>query len=104
MQNARLLCSETNKTLSFSIEHYKIKERFQYLLDTHQKRPIVLFYANRTVSEIVYKDVFDEAQQKLGIRTIYIVTDKSKFPPSWHGKVGYIYEQLIKAEVPNYRD
>src|SRR3954463_3696921 len=47
-----------------------------YLLDKHQQRPITMFYANRTASEIVYKDIFERAQRELGMKTIYTITDK----------------------------
>ena len=75
-----------------------------YLLDTHQQRPIVMFYANKTAGDIVYKDVFDRAQRELGIKTIYTITDKQKLPPAWNARVGYISPQLIKDEVPDYLD
>jgi len=75
-----------------------------YLLDTRQRRPIVMFYANKTAGDIVYKEVFDRAQRELGIKTIYTITDKQKLPPAWNARVGYISPQLIKDEVPDYRD
>ena len=75
-----------------------------YLLDTRQRRPIVMFYANKTAGDIVYKEVFDRAQRELGIKTIYTITDKQKLPPAWNARVGYISPQLIKDEVPDYLD
>lgn len=80
------------------------RSMIKYLLDNRQPRPIVLFYANRTVSEIVYTDVFDRARRELGIKTIYTVTEKSSVPASWQGQVGYITPQMIKANVPDYPD
>ena len=73
------------------------------LLDKHQKRPITLFYTNKRVNEIIYKDVFDRAEQELGIRTIYTVTDQNTVPTNWKGKVGRIDPQLIQQAVPDYR-
>jgi len=75
-----------------------------YLLDTHQQRPIVMFYANKNASDIVYNDIFDRAQRELGIKTIYTITDKQKLPPAWNAQVGYLSPQLIKDEVPDYRN
>ncbi len=75
-----------------------------YLLDTHQQRPIVMFYANKIAGDIIYKDIFDRAQRELGIKTIYTITDKRKLPPDWNARVGYISPQLIKDEVPDYMD
>ncbi len=80
------------------------RSMIQYLLDTHQKRPITLFYANRSAADVVYRDVFDQAQRQLGIRTIYTLTDTKPHPSTWKGRVGYINAQMIKQEVPDYKD
>ena len=79
------------------------RSMIKYLLDTHRPRPITLFYANKTVDEILYKDVFDRAQHELGIQTIYTLTDTKNLPPSWTGITGRITPQLIKSKLPDYR-
>jgi glycine betaine catabolism B len=73
-----------------------------YLLDTRQKRPLVLLYANSRAADIVYKDVFERAKRELGMRTIYTLTDKKKVSPVWTGRVGYIDAALIREQVPDY--
>ncbi len=78
------------------------RSHLKYLLDTHQPRPITLIYANKLASEIVYKDLFDQANTQLGIKTIYLLTDTTKVPPNWPGKVGFVTPELIK-EIPNYQ-
>ena len=75
-----------------------------YLLDTRQKRPITVFYANRTANEIVYKDILTRAQRELGIKTVYTLTDKNRVPAGWKGKVGYLTSHMIMADVPFYKD
>jgi ferredoxin-NADP reductase len=79
------------------------RSMIKYLMDTRQKRSIVLFYVNRSINDIIYKDVFDKAQKQLGLKTIYTVTDPSGLPANWPGKVGRITPDLIKAEVPDYQ-
>ncbi len=79
------------------------RSMIKYLLDTDQKRSIVLFYAARTPGEFVYQDVFQKAEQKIGLKTIYTLTDATSRPPDWLGRVGYINKQLIKREVPDYK-
>ncbi len=79
------------------------RSMIKYLLDKRERRPIVMFYANRAVEDIVYKDVFDKAQKELGIKTFYTLTDKKRVPADWKGKVGYITPQIIRSEVPDYR-
>jgi ferredoxin-NADP reductase len=74
----------------------------KYLLDTNQTRNIVLLYANKTVDEIVYLDVLEEASQKLGIRTILTLTDSTEVPKDWSGKTGRITMEMIQQEIPDY--
>lgn len=78
------------------------RSMIKYLIDTNEKRDIVLFFANKNAKEIVYKDVFDEAEQKLGIKTIYTLTDKSSVPTNWEGRVGRIDAAMIQQEIPDY--
>lgn len=78
------------------------RSMLKYLLDTHQPRPIVLFYANRSVEDIVYQDVLDRAERELGIKTIYTVSDRRTVPHSWKGKIGHITSQMITNAVPDY--
>ena len=80
------------------------RSMIKYLLDTHQPRPITLFYSNHTVRDIVYKDVFARAEQELGIRTIYTVSERSGMQPGWVGLVGHITPQQIQTYAPNFRD
>ena len=80
------------------------RSMIKYLVDTHQPRPIVMFYANHTVKDIVYKDVFDQAEQQLGIRTIYTVSDTKGMPHGWVGLVGHLTPQNIRTYAPWYKD
>jgi ferredoxin-NADP reductase len=75
----------------------------KYLLDTRQRRPITLLYANKSVDDILYKDIFDRAEHELGIRTIYTVTEADNLPASWTGQTGRITPKMIKTLVPDYR-
>ena len=79
------------------------RSMIKYLLDIRQRRPIVLFYSVKTVAEIAYKDIFDQAVRELGIKVIYAVTDPSNIPAAWTGKIGRISVEQLKAEVPDYR-
>jgi ferredoxin-NADP reductase/Na+-translocating ferredoxin:NAD+ oxidoreductase RnfD subunit len=80
------------------------RSMIKYLLDKRQKRSIILFYANRNASEIVYADIFDKAQEELGIKTVYTLTDKNSLPSGWTGRVGHIDAQAISEEVPDYKE
>ncbi len=80
------------------------RSMLKYLLDSHQRRDIVLFYANKTVDEIVYKDVLSVIYAKLGIKTFYTLTDTTAVPRNWSGFVGRIHEQMIQQTVPDYAE
>lgn len=69
------------------------RSMIKYLLDTQQRRDIILLYSNKLAEEIVYKDIFDNAQE-LGIKTVYVVTNT----------IGYIDEKMIRKEVPDFKD
>lgn len=76
----------------------------KYLVDTGEKRDIILIYSNSTADQIVFRDVFDEAQRKIGLKTVYTLSDESRVPVSWNGRVGRIDEKLIREVVPNVRE
>lgn len=80
------------------------RSMIQYMLDTYQRRPVVLFYANKTVNDILYRDVLDRAQRELGIEVVYTLTDARKLPGSWQGRVGRLSPKLIEAVVPDYKN
>jgi ferredoxin-NADP reductase len=79
------------------------RSMIKYLMDTHQRRPLVLFYVAKTADELVYRDVFDQAKREVGLKTIYTITDSTRSPKGWQGQVGRLTPQLLKAEVPDYR-
>jgi ferredoxin-NADP reductase len=66
----------------------------KYLLDTNQKRNIVLLYSAVDAGEMVYRNVFDEAVQRLGSKVVYWLT----------GERGFLNAAVIKTEVPDYRE
>jgi ferredoxin-NADP reductase/Na+-translocating ferredoxin:NAD+ oxidoreductase RnfD subunit len=78
------------------------RSMLKYLLDTGERRDIVVFFATRTAADIVYQDVLTEAQRRLGIKTIYTLTDTAAIPNNWPGGKGRISEQMIVEAAPDY--
>jgi ferredoxin-NADP reductase len=84
----------------------------KYLVDTadnnkDERRNVVLLYSNRTTAEIAYQNVFDEAAQKIGMKTIYTTTaegtpEKESLYGTYHH--GRITADLIRQEIPDYRE
>ena len=74
----------------------------RYLIDTKDARPITLLYSNRTAAEIAYRGLFEEAAQKIGMKTIYALTAERNLMPGIYS--GYIDSALIAREVPDYEE
>ena len=81
------------------------RSMIKYLIDKNQKRDIVMLYANKTVSDIAYKDFFDRAAlAPLGLKTVYTVDASPAVPAQWTGYTGYINIQMIQKEIPDFKD
>jgi ferredoxin-NADP reductase len=76
----------------------------QYLLDTKEKRDIVLFYSNKTASDIAYRDVFDRASREGIMKVVYALTDKTQVPDGWTGHSGYVDGALLMKTVPDFKE
>jgi ferredoxin-NADP reductase/Na+-translocating ferredoxin:NAD+ oxidoreductase RnfD subunit len=80
------------------------RSMIKHLLDRDERRPIAVFYSNRTAPEIVYADVLEEARRRLGIETVYTLTDAKGAPPDWRGGIGRVDAEMIAKMVPDYRE
>ena len=79
------------------------RSMIKYLVDKQESRDIVLFYANKSASEIVYQDVFSAAIP-YGVKTIYTLSDTQNIPTGWTGYTGRIDSTMITKEVPDFYD
>lgn len=92
-----VLPKDKNKKLVFmagGIGITPFRSMIKYLLDRQEKRDIILLYSNKTPTEVAYTDIFDAAQNELGIKTFYTMTDQE----------GFIDEHVIRREVPDYKE
>ncbi len=87
-----VLPRDSNKKLVFlagGIGITPFRSMIKYLLDKGETRDIVLLYNAKSDDEIVYHDLFAEAQHKIGFKPKYVIGN-------------FITEKLIKNEVPDY--
>lgn len=87
-----VLPRDSNRKLVFlagGIGITPFRSMIKYLLDKRETRDIVLFYSAKSDDEIAYRDLFAEAQCKIGLRPKYVIGN-------------LITEELIKNEVPDY--
>ena len=77
------------------------RSMIKYLVDSDEKRSVTLLYSEKNPADFAYYDVFKEAKSKLGIKTVYTITDKNV--GRYDGvRNGQITHEMIKAEVPDY--
>lgn len=99
-----ILPKDTKEKLAFiagGIGITPFRSMVKYLLDSNEKRDIALFYSNRTANETAYKDIFDEASSKLGMKIVYAVTEGEI--PVWANK-GFITKEMILGTIPDYKE
>lgn len=79
------------------------RSMIKYLVDTDQPRSVTLLYAEKNRGELAYTDVFEEARQKIGVKTVYALSEEpgSHAPNTYSG---FIDAELLKTEVPDYLD
>lgn len=70
------------------------RSMIKYLIDTNQKRDIVVIYTAKTKDEFVYQDVLREAKNELGINTIFVETTTQ----------GHMNSNRLAREIPDYKD
>lgn len=80
------------------------RSMIKYLIDKNEKRTVTLLYSNKTMADIAYREVFDEAEKRLNIKTVYALTDIENIPVDWKGCCGFITADIIKKEIPDYED
>lgn len=79
------------------------RSMIKYIVDMNLTADIVLIYSNRTEDEILFKDLFKNAERN-GVKTKYILTDKENLPKDWNGLVGHIEQDTIKKVIPDYKN
>ncbi|OGF66027.1 hypothetical protein A3I27_03250 [Candidatus Giovannonibacteria bacterium RIFCSPLOWO2_02_FULL_43_11b] len=89
-----ILSRDKNKKLAFiagGIGITPYRSMIKYLIDTNERRDIVLFYAVRAEEEIAYRYLFIEAEAKIGFRTEYVISK-------------IIDAALIEDKLPDWRE
>ncbi len=69
------------------------------IIDTKTNTDIILLYSNKREADIVFKDIFAEAE-KYGVKTRYFLSEE--VPDSWPGGRGLITGDVIKSEIADY--
>jgi ferredoxin-NADP reductase len=74
----------------------------QKLVDIEQKRPMTLYYMSNSPTGFSYGEMFNQALH-IGLSAYFVITGKV-VPQGWTGKTGFLTEDIIKNEVPDYKE
>lgn len=80
------------------------RSMIKYMVDTGERRVITLLYSEKTEQELVYTDVFSEAERALGIKLVYALSDIQSVRSDWPHRTGIISSGVISEEVPDFTD
>ncbi|HEY3422079.1 MAG TPA: FAD-dependent oxidoreductase [Methanocellaceae archaeon] len=73
----------------------------KYCADKKLPTSIAMLYSNKTEDEIVFRDQLDEIMKSdPNINVKYVLTRQ----PGWKGLSGHIDGEMIKAQIPDYKD
>lgn len=102
-----VLPSDDSQKLAFiagGIGITPFRSMLKFLVDKRQSRDITLLYSERSTRHFAYRDILKEARHKLGIKTVYAITDSTAVPRDWPGQTGRISAAMIKKTVPDFAD
>ena len=77
------------------------RSQLQFLTDTNDKRDVVLFYANNTIPEIAYGELFATHSRVMPLKTIYIL---AKEPTSSEYESGYFSGVMVEKHTPDFAE
>jgi ferredoxin-NADP reductase len=102
-----VLPSDRNQKLVFiagGIGVTPFRSMIKYLIDTRDARQVTLLYGANSLADVAYKDIFDEAGRLIGLKTVYVLGDTSGTVPSPNIRPGMVNGEVIRAEVPDYKE
>jgi ferredoxin-NADP reductase len=80
-----------------------IRSIWQYALDRKLKADLVLLYSNRSASEIIFRDYFEQVNKEgKNFRVAFSLDTPGQCPLDWRGHCGYIDAAMIRKEIPDY--
>ena len=74
-----------------------------------EKSPFAAFYryvaSHTTEEDIIFKRDLDEMQKaNKNIRVVYTLTSPDIGKTTWRGRTGYIDDEMIKEEIPDFME
>jgi NAD(P)H-flavin reductase len=74
----------------------------KFATDKKLTTDIILLYGNRTEEDITFKDDFAAMQENnKNLQVVYTLDTQDK---NWQGRVGFINDEMIREEIPDYEE
>lgn len=65
--------------------------------DAHDRRPLLLIYANRSLETVTFKEELDELATGLDLRVVHVLEEP---PEGWTGESGFITRDVLERHLP----
>jgi ferredoxin-NADP reductase len=87
--------------LSGGIGITPLRSILRYIVDKNLPTDVKMLYANKTEADIVFRDELDQMQQQdKNIKIEHVLTRA----PDWKGLKGHVNAQMIKEQIPDYKE
>jgi predicted ferric reductase len=67
------------------------------LADRGDRRPLVLFYGNRTWERVAFREELEQLTQRLQLEVVHLLLEP---PPDWPGETGFVTEDVLMRHLP----
>lgn len=101
------LPKDTRKKIAFiagGIGITPFRSMIKYLVDKEEIRDIVMLYSARSEKDLAYKDVIEQGRRLVGVKSLYVITDRDEVIRSQYSYKAKINQHLIKKAIPDYKD
>lgn len=67
------------------------------LADRGDRRPLVLFYGNRSWERVAFREELERLSQRLDLKVVHLLLEP---PPDWQGETGFVTEDVLMRHLP----
>jgi ferredoxin-NADP reductase len=102
-----VLPEDTSRKLVFiagGIGITPFRSMIKFLLDNNQRRDVVFIVINKTPEEIPYKDLLNEAEKKVGIKIVHVLTELKTMSKDLQAEIGHLTDDMIRKHISDYND
>lgn len=99
-----ILPLDTSEKLAFiagGIGVTPFRSMVRSILDTGEKRDITLFYACKKGDEVAYRELWAEAEQVIGMKTVCVLSEDPEHADVEHG---FITQELLARRLPDWKE